>query len=34
MNDQDMREFMLIVRSALTMIINWIEKRYQLVKRT
>jgi len=28
--DPDMREFMLVLRNALLMIVRWIEKKYQI----
>jgi hypothetical protein len=30
MNDDDMREFMMVLRRALLMLVSWIEKKYQL----
>ena len=32
MNDQDMREFLMMLRNALLMVVRWIERRYSLGK--
>jgi len=32
MDEETLREFLLMVRQALLIIVRWIEKRYQIVK--